>query len=112
MTWIKEIIVDIVVTLFILATVTIEADWMRFTLIGYTVLMLAVKTIVYLFEGFQQIIRKKVQIAPVSVIYQIYGINIALLILFEWWLIASLWLLIGIVSYLTDKKMYGKVGKL
>ncbi|MEX0780494.1 MAG: hypothetical protein WD491_12285 [Balneolales bacterium] len=106
MSWYKEIIVDILVTVFILLTVILEAVWMQYTLAAYTCLMLIVKIVVYFNENYRSLLKKKNQIIPASVIYQLYGVNITILILFDWWIMAVLWLLIGIISYMTDKKMY------
>ncbi|MEX1136323.1 MAG: hypothetical protein WEB89_05445 [Balneolales bacterium] len=111
MSWFKEIIVDVLVTVFILLTAMLEAVWMQYTLVGYTSLMLAVKLFVFFNDNYLNLLKKKRQTAPVSVIYQLYGINIAILILFDWWITAGLWLLIGIISYLTDKKMYKDVSR-
>lgn len=106
MGWYKEIIVDVLVAIFILIAVIVEAEWMQYTLIGYTALMLSAKILVYLIDNLTQLLKKKVQTVPVAVIYQIYGVNIAILLLFEWWITAGLWLLIGLISYLTDRKIY------
>lgn len=109
MSWFKEIILDVLVTVFILIAVITEARWMQYILIGYSVLMLVVKVFVYLNDNYLKLIKKKNQTAPVSVIYQLYGINVAILILYDWWVTAVMWLLIGLLSYLTHKKMYKDV---
>ncbi|MEX0929153.1 MAG: hypothetical protein WD266_13660 [Balneolales bacterium] len=112
MIWLKEVIVDIAVTVFILAAVLLGLEWMQYVLIGYTVFMLLAKVMVYFTDGLSQLLKKKPQAPPAAVIYQLYGINIAILILFSWWLTAGLWALVGLVSYLTDKKLYGDIGSL
>lgn len=99
-------IVDLLVSVFILVTVYTEIEWMQYTLIGYTCLMLAVKLFVFFNENYLKLLKKKKQYAPVAVIYQLYGINIAILILYNWLITAALWLVIGFISYMTDKKMY------
>lgn len=104
MKWIKEVIVDIVVTIAILLAVNLDVQWLGVVVISYSVLMLVLKVIV-LFTGGSPLQKKQVSLtAPPGFIYFLYALNIVILLVYQWWITASIWAMIWIFSWLALKK--------
>lgn len=104
MKWIKTVIVDIVVTIVILLAVNLEIEWLRIVVIAYTILILLLKLIVY-FSGGSPLKKKgNLSEAPGWFIHMLYAINVIVLLLYQWWIIAALWVVIWLFSWLIQKK--------
>jgi hypothetical protein len=74
--WIKEVVVDIVVTIAILLAVNLSVQWLEIVVISYSILMLFLKVIV-LFTGGSPVQKKQVSMsAPPGFIYFLYAVNI------------------------------------
>ena len=111
MSWIKEVLVDLAVTVFIIAAVLLADPWMKYVIWVYTGIMLITKTIVLSSDNFMQIVDKSKNNAPDWFAHLLYAINTLVLLLFSWWYAAAGWATIWLFSYLTQKKLKARRGK-
>lgn len=111
MTWLKEVIVDIAVTIFIIASVLLDDIWMKYIIWAYTGIMLLTKGIVLSSDNFMQIVKKSKNSAPEWFAHLLYGINTLVLFYFTWWYAATGWALIWLFSFLTQRKLDRQKGK-
>ncbi len=105
MNWIKEVIVDIAVTLFIIAAVLLEDPWMKYIIWIYTGLMLLTKTLVITRDSFAQLASKAKTNAPDWFSHLLYATNTIVLYAFQWWYAAAGWTLIWLFSYLSERRL-------
>jgi hypothetical protein len=105
MHWLKEVFVDIIVTLFIISSIFIETSWMQWVIIGYTALMLLVKIIVLVGDSSLQLIRKTATDAPDWIPHLLYALNTGFLFYGQWWATAIAWGLIWILSFIAQRKL-------
>ncbi len=110
MKWLKDLIVDLIVTIFIIAAIFLGTTWMRWIIIGYTGIMLIAKIIVLMADSSLQLIRKTKTDAPEWFTHLLYAINTGVLIYGTWWYTAGGWLLIWILSYLAQRKLQASRG--
>lgn len=103
MGWLKNVIVDILVTIFIAAAFWLSDTWMWWVIVVYTVVLLIAKSISVTSEGFISKTQKKQQ-APEWFLHLLYGVNVLLLALAGWWFLAAGWVAIWILSYLGQRK--------
>lgn len=103
MSWIKEVIVDILVTIFIVVSIWFGDVWMWWVLVVYTGLLLVAKTAVLMSDGFLSRNQTKQQ-APNWFIHLLYGANVFLLGYAGWWYLLGGWVLIWLFSYLGQRK--------
>lgn len=110
MSWIKEVLVDIAVTLFIIAAVLLADPWMKYIVWAYTGIMLLTKTIVMSSDNFMQIVNKSKTNAPDWFAHLMYALNTLVLLYFSWWYASAGWALIWLFSYLTQRKLQARKG--
>lgn len=110
MSWTKEVLVDITVTVFIIAAAIFEESWMRWVIIGYTAILLLAKIIVLAGDDALQLIRKTKTEAPDWFPQLLYAVNTGVLLYHRWWYVAAGWILIWILSYLALRKLRDKNG--
>lgn len=103
MNWLKDIIVDILVTIFIATAYWLGDPWMWWVITVYTVLLLIAKGVVLTGDGFMQRAQQSLK-APEWFLHLLYLINIILLGVAGWWFLMSGWCLIWLFSYLAEKK--------
>ena len=105
MSWLKDVIVDIVTTLVIIAAVLFPNAILSGIVWGYTGLMLLVKLIVVWGDGFRNLMKKSKTEAPEWFSHLLYAINTGLLLGFQWWYAGAGWALIWLLSYLTQRQL-------
>lgn len=110
MSWIKEVLVDIVVTVFIIAALVMDATWMHWVVVGYTGVLVLAKILVLAGDDALQLIRKTQGEAPDWFPQLLYAINAGALLYFRQWYLAAGWLLIWLLSYRALRKFRGKKG--
>lgn len=110
MSWLKEVIVDIAVTIFIIASVWLADPWMKYIIWAYTGIMLLTKSIVLFSDNFMQIAKKAKNTAPEWFAHLLYATNTFVLFYFTWWYAAAGWLLIWLFSFLTQRKLNQRKG--
>lgn len=111
MQWLKDVLVDIIVTLFIIVAIILDISWMHWIIVGYTVIMLLAKVVVLAGDSSLQLIRKTQTEAPDWFPHLLYAINTGILIYGRWWYAAAGWLVIWILSYLAQSKLQGSQGQ-
>lgn len=104
MKWIREVIVDIAVTIAIILAVFLPYHWLHIAVEIYTPLMLLLKLIVYFTGGFNQLVRKTQTHAPFWFMNLLYAINVIVLLSSHWWLTGAEWAAIWLLSYFTYVK--------
>ena len=103
MGWIKDIIVDVAVTVCIAFATIQGAEWATWIVWIYTPLMVLLRIGAYF--GPRTVKKGKVtEAVPVWVYHLLYGINVVLLLAAQWWLVAGGWAAIWLLSYLSYQK--------
>ena len=105
MGWLKDVIVDIIVTAVIIATVITSNIFLAGLVWVYTGLMLIVKFVALVGDGFQYMMKKSKTQAPEWFSHLLYAANTGLLLYFQWWYAGAGWAGIWIISYLTQRKL-------
>lgn len=108
MDWLKDVIVDIFATAVIIVTVLISNSILAGIVWGYTGLLIMVKFLALTGDSFLNLMNKSKSEAPEWFSHLLYAINTIALISFEWWYAGAGWLLIWIISYLTQRKLEKK----
>lgn len=111
MDWLKEVILDIMVTIFILAAVYLADPWMAWIIWIYTGVMLLTKSLILFGDSFLRLADKAKTSAPVWFTHLLYGVNTAALFIFQWWFAATGWALIWIFSYMAQRKLAARRGQ-
>ena len=96
----KHALIDLLVTLFILAAVLTQAAWMWWVVIVYTSLMLILKLVDYSGAGFSSFKKTGQADVPNWPFHLLYGANVLILTYFAWYITAGLWALIWLLSWL------------
>lgn len=104
MSWLKEIIVDILVTFFIAVAFLLNDPWMWWVIAVYTALLLIAKGAALTSSGLLRQSRKSQQ-APEWILHVLYAVNVILLGLASWWFLMAGWVLIWLLSYLAQRKV-------
>ncbi len=105
MGWIKDIITDIIVTSTIIIAVFWEHEVLTGVVLGYSVLMLVAKIIVYFGDQHLRMLKKVKSDAPKWISHLLYGLNVAFLVYFKWWYTGGTWVLIWVVSWASQRKL-------
>jgi len=105
MTWLKEVVVDIVATILIIIAVFINQPVLTGIILGYTGLLLITKLIVYFGDSFLNMMNKSKTSAPDWFSHMLYAINTGMLFIFNWWYAGAGWVIIWGLSYLTQRKV-------
>lgn len=108
MNWLKDVIVDIIATLLIILMVVSNQYFLEVIILGYTVLLLAVKFVVVVGNDFMRVISNAKSDAPEWFGHLLYGINTLVLLSFQWWYTGVAWAIIWLLSYLTQQKIKAK----
>lgn len=103
MGWLKNVMVDILVTLFIAAAFMLSDTWMWWVIVIYTILLLIAKVVAATSSGFINN-AKESEPAPEWFLHVLYGLNVVLLALSSWWFLTAGWVAIWILSYLGQHK--------
>lgn len=105
MKWIKEILVDLIVTVVIVTAVFTELSWLGMIVVIYSPLMLILKGLVALNSGLLELVKPRQSTAPSWVPHLLYGMNCVFLLGFGWWITGVIWIGIWGLSWHTDRKM-------
>jgi hypothetical protein len=109
MSWIKNAIVDIIVTILIITAVFfVRVVWLDWVVVGYTALILISKIAIMAIGQMQVLMKGRASDVPEWVSHTLYATNVVVLLFGGWqyssgmWLISGgMWLLIWLFSYLT-----------
>ena len=108
MKWIKDVILDLIVTVAIIIAVLLKLKWLFYIIIAYTVLMLLAKAMVLLGDSFLQLMKKTSTDAPLWFSNLLYAINVVILITGGLYYTGAAWALIWILSFITHLKTHKK----
>lgn len=104
MSWLKNILVDLLVTAFIIVAVAGGWPWARWVVLGYTGLMLLLKVGALLGRGAVKQLKRTQAGAPTWVFHLLYLVDIVVLALGGWWIAAAGWLAIWLLSYIQQRR--------
>lgn len=104
MTWIKTVLLDIIVTLLILLAVFTEIPVLDTIVVVYTPIMLALKLLEVFGAGLVNTLRSAAAEPPAWFVYLLYAINVVLLCVAGWWWTAGQWVLIAILSLISRQR--------
>jgi hypothetical protein len=107
MRWLQHVIIDLAATAVILLAVATGANWAYWVVVVYTPIMLVVKIVGYFGRG---IVRqaKTTDEVPKLFYHAIYVISIAALAWAGWWLLSAAWLVIWVLSILTERPVVSR----
>ncbi|MEL7834648.1 hypothetical protein [Fodinibius sp. Rm-B-1B1-1] len=105
MSWLKDVIVDLLATGVIVAAVLTSNTILSGLVWGYTGLLLFTKLLVYFGDGFMNMMNKTQTSAPDWFTHLLYAINTATLLGFQWWYAGVGWAIIWMISFLTQRKL-------
>ncbi len=105
MKWIKNVIVDIIVSIVIIIAVLTKVEWLKIVVIAYTILMLLLKIIAVISDQFIKSVKpvKSIQ-TPLWFTSLLYALNVFVLLGFAWYLTAVQWVFIWLFSWMAFKK--------
>lgn len=101
--WIKNAIIDLVVTVLIALLVWQDWRWAEVAVWIYTPLMVALKALA-LFMGSLGGLAQRQASAPAWLYHVLYAANVALLAIDARWILAGLWVLIWALSVVADRR--------
>ena len=104
--WIRNVILELAVTLLIVVATIPEPAWARWIVMAYTILMLALKVIALLGRNVMKSVRPTNPDVPSWFWHVNYGVNVALLAVDAWWLVALGWFGIWILSFVFEQRMH------
>ncbi len=105
MSWIKSIILDLIILGVIITMVITGAEWARWVILIYTPLMVALKLIAVAGARSVPKMRKAVSGVPAVVYHLLYGANVALLLFGKEYLLAAGWALIWVLSIVVESRI-------
>ncbi|MBN2410905.1 hypothetical protein JXQ31_04375 [candidate division KSB1 bacterium] len=101
MKWFKNVLLDIVITVIIISTLFIKTLILKIFLFIYTPLMLIGRVLALTGMNIQKKAGNK---APDWFLHVLYFINVAVLAVNRWWVLAALWLIIWILAFIYTKR--------
>lgn len=104
MKWIKNVVVDIVVSVVIIIGVFVQVQGLEIVIIAYTGLMVFLKLLAVVSDQFMKSVKKTTVQAPLWFTSSVYAFNVFLLLGFAWYLTAAQWALIWLFSWIAYKK--------
>ena len=111
MAWLRNVVIDLLVTIVIAIFVFTAADWGYWIIVIYTPLILLLKIGVVL-SGISGAVKKGVkkksddldEDVPVWFYHALYGANLIMLLYANWWVIAGAWAAIWILSAVQEAR--------
>lgn len=112
MPWLKSVVLDIVVTVIIVAAAYLDLTWTRWLLLIYTPLMLLLKVFAFFGTTTMSALKRKAVEAPPWFFHLLYALNVGAPVLaalhwdrLVWWFIAAGWALIWILSIAVEARL-------
>lgn len=105
MKWLKNVVIDIAVTLVALAYAFWEPDWAKWVLMIYTPLMVFVKGIAMANPMMASMASKQRDEVPFWFHHVLYATCVLSLLTVQWYLMAGLWIAIWLMSIVTDTRV-------
>ena len=111
MKWVKNAVVDIIVSVVIVIGVLVHIQWFEIVIIAYTGLMLFLKFLAVVSEQFIKSVKKTTIDVPLWFTSSLYAFNVFILLGFAWYYTAVQWLLIWLFSWIAFRKSQKAKGK-
>lgn len=111
MKWVKNVVVDIIVSIVIIVGVLVQIQWLEVVIIAYTALMLLLKFLAVVSEQFMKSVKKTTIEVPLWFTSSLYALNVFVLLGFAWYYTAAQWGLIWLFSWIAHKKSQKAKGK-
>ncbi len=105
MKWIKNIILDIVITAALVVLAIFKFGWLELFMMFYTPLMVVLKVAVFFNKSMILAAAKQKDATPMWVMHLIYGVNTFAMIYGQFWILAAEWGAIWLFSWLTDNRI-------
>lgn len=100
---VKHAVVDILVTVLIVAAVTMDLDWARWIILIYTPLILVLKVIAVMGPN-MRVLKASPKEPPRWLLHVLYAVNVVALGIAAWWYLFAGWFAIWILSIVQDRK--------
>lgn len=104
MGWIKNVLLDIAVTVVVAVFVFTSADWAYWVVLVYTPFMLLLKLMAVLSRASSPVKKKVEAAAPAWFFHALYGANVVLLLYANWWMMAIGWAGIWLLSAIQESR--------
>ena len=108
MTWIKDVLVDLAVTVLIVVAVTQDAVWARWVVLVYTPLMIVLKGVVLLGGS---LLTPKDGGVPPWFFHLLFATNVFVAAFDQWWAVAAGWLVIWALSVAAEIRSRPRLAK-
>ena len=115
MSWIKNVLVDLAITVLIVLAAVMDLMWARWIELIYTPFMFIMKIFVFLGSQSLSQLKQKGDGVPVWFYHALYAVNVAVTAgaalvaagpdMRHWWMIAGGWALIWILSIAAEARM-------
>ena len=115
MSWIKNVVVDLAVTVAIVLAAMMSLSWAWWIVLIYTPFMLIMKIVVFLGSHSLGRLKQKGDGVPVWFYHALYAVNVTVAAgaalfaaganVHQWWMLAGGWALIWILSFATQARM-------
>ncbi len=105
MHWLKDSIVDILITILIVIAVFLDAPILSGIIAGYTVVLLIAKAVILVGDDTLNLLNKTKTEAPVWLSHLLYGTNTVILLYSGWWYTGAGWAVIWFLSYMAQRKL-------
>lgn len=105
MSWLKNILIDLTVTILVVLATVFGQMWAGWIVVVYTPVMLVLKFGAFFSGSFLNQFRRSEKDVPSWAYHVLYAINIILLGTFQWWVTALQWVLIWGLSVGSEMKM-------
>jgi len=103
MGWIKNVVLDLVVTAIVAWWVFSAAEWAYWVILVYTPLMVVLK-LVGLSSGVSMAAAQTKDAAPLWFFHVVYAVNLILLLVGKWWLMVAGWAIIWVLSAIGEAR--------
>jgi len=104
MKWLKNILLDLLITLLILIAVVGRVDWLLVIIIVYSALILLLRVVVLFNADMMHTVYKRMSDTPSWPLHLLYAINVFILSAGQRFRITVLWMLIWLFSWLGERK--------
>lgn len=115
MEWIKDVLVDLAVTVLIVLAALLDLAWARWMVLIYTPFILIAKVLFFLGGHSISKLKQKIVVVPMWFYHALYAINVTVTAGYavfgagtatqHWWMLAGGWALIWILSIATEARM-------
>ena len=104
MRWLRHVLVDIAVTLVVLAATAFDQRWALWLVWIYTPLLLVMRVLVLGAGGLRGLVKRPADAPPRWFVYGLMGVNAGLLLADAQWWPAAGWAFIWGLTYLADRR--------